>query len=193
MVVSWPSPTRETGCAGASSTRRRAGRHRRRRDGADARGRRAPAGRARLVRHRIARRGRRARSMSASSACIRSCGSTTAGTACWRAGSRSSFRRAIKTLPKNQGIEGLVVVPRGLPLAGALIAISERALDDAGNILRLADRRAEPRRVHRQAQRRFRHHRRGDYAGRRSACPRATLFVAARGRDAHPPHSPGRA
>jgi hypothetical protein len=41
----------------------------------------------------------------------------------------------IKTLPKNQGVEALVVVPRGLPLAGTLVAISERGLDDAGNIL----------------------------------------------------------
>jgi hypothetical protein len=41
----------------------------------------------------------------------------------------------IKTLPKNQGIEALAVVPKGLPLAGALVAISERGLDHAGNIL----------------------------------------------------------
>ena len=41
----------------------------------------------------------------------------------------------IKTLPRNQGIEALVVVPRGLPLGGALLAISERGLDAAGNIL----------------------------------------------------------
>jgi len=41
----------------------------------------------------------------------------------------------IKTLPRNQGLEGLVAVPRGLPLGGALLAISERGLDAAGNIL----------------------------------------------------------
>ena len=40
----------------------------------------------------------------------------------------------IKTLPKNQGLETLVVVPKGQPGAGTLIAISERGLDDAGNI-----------------------------------------------------------
>jgi hypothetical protein len=40
----------------------------------------------------------------------------------------------VRTLPHNQGIEGLVHVPPGLPLAGALIALSERALDPAGNI-----------------------------------------------------------
>jgi hypothetical protein len=39
-----------------------------------------------------------------------------------------------KRLPSNKGIEGLVVVPKGMPLGGALIAISERALDDAGHI-----------------------------------------------------------
>lgn len=41
---------------------------------------------------------------------------------------------AFKSLPNNRGIESLVYVPRGLPLAGTLIAISERALDKAGNI-----------------------------------------------------------
>jgi hypothetical protein len=41
----------------------------------------------------------------------------------------------IKALPFNRGIEALVFVPKGLPLAGTLIAFSERALDKAGNIL----------------------------------------------------------
>jgi hypothetical protein len=41
---------------------------------------------------------------------------------------------ALRSLPNNRGIESLVYVPRGLPLAGALIAISERGLDKAGNI-----------------------------------------------------------
>jgi hypothetical protein len=40
----------------------------------------------------------------------------------------------IRTLPGNQGLEALVHVPKGLPLAGALIAISERGLDPSGNI-----------------------------------------------------------
>lgn len=39
-----------------------------------------------------------------------------------------------KKLPPNQGLEALVAVPRGLPLGGALIAVSERGLDEAGNI-----------------------------------------------------------
>lgn len=41
---------------------------------------------------------------------------------------------AIRTLPHNQGIEGMAYVPKGRPLAGTLIAISERGLDKAGNI-----------------------------------------------------------
>jgi hypothetical protein len=41
---------------------------------------------------------------------------------------------AIRTRPGNQGIEGKVFVPKGRPLAGTLIAISERGLDKAGNI-----------------------------------------------------------
>jgi hypothetical protein len=41
----------------------------------------------------------------------------------------------VKSLPGNRGIECLVVPPKGQPLAGTLIAISERGLDPAGNIL----------------------------------------------------------
>jgi hypothetical protein len=40
-----------------------------------------------------------------------------------------------RALPSNKGIEGLVAVPRGLPLGGSLIAFSERGLDGAGNLL----------------------------------------------------------
>src|SRR6266851_4889575 len=36
---------------------------------------------------------------------------------------------AARKLPNNKGLEALVVVPKGLPLAGTLIAISERGLD----------------------------------------------------------------
>jgi hypothetical protein len=39
-----------------------------------------------------------------------------------------------KTLPSNKGIEGLVFVPPGRPLAGTLIAFSERGLDPSGNL-----------------------------------------------------------
>jgi len=41
---------------------------------------------------------------------------------------------AIAQLPRNKGIEGLIAVPQGLPLAGSLIAFSERGLDAAGNL-----------------------------------------------------------
>ena len=41
----------------------------------------------------------------------------------------------IEKLPFNKGLETLVFVPKGQPLAGTLIAISERGLDPAGNIL----------------------------------------------------------
>jgi hypothetical protein len=40
----------------------------------------------------------------------------------------------ISKLPNNKGLEAMVVVPTGLPLAGTLIAISERGLDAAGNL-----------------------------------------------------------
>jgi hypothetical protein len=39
-----------------------------------------------------------------------------------------------RSLPFNRGLEALVFVPKGLPLGGTLIAISERGLDSAGNI-----------------------------------------------------------
>ena len=42
---------------------------------------------------------------------------------------------AVQKLPYNKGLEALVVVPKGLPLAGTLIAISERGLDADGNII----------------------------------------------------------
>jgi hypothetical protein len=41
---------------------------------------------------------------------------------------------AVKKLPFNKGLEALVMVPKELPLAGTLIAISERGLDAQGNL-----------------------------------------------------------
>jgi hypothetical protein len=40
----------------------------------------------------------------------------------------------VATLPFNKSLEALVFVPKGLPLAGALIAISEGGLDASGNL-----------------------------------------------------------
>ena len=42
---------------------------------------------------------------------------------------------AVKKLPFNKGLEALAFVPKGLPLAGTLIAISERGLDAGGNLI----------------------------------------------------------
>jgi hypothetical protein len=42
---------------------------------------------------------------------------------------------AMRRLPHNKGIEALVMVPKGLPLAGTLIALSERGLDAEGNLI----------------------------------------------------------
>jgi hypothetical protein len=41
----------------------------------------------------------------------------------------------IRKLPYNKGLEAMTFVPRDLPLGGTLIALSERGLDDAGNIM----------------------------------------------------------
>ena len=114
--------------------RQAAGRHRRRRDRADARSRRAPADGARLVRHRGAR--------------PRDGGTLYVGIervhrivrfdygkrrAAARAGGRSTVPPAFRSC-RTTAHRGLVVVPRGAPLGGALIAISERGLDEAGDI-----------------------------------------------------------
>jgi hypothetical protein len=40
-----------------------------------------------------------------------------------------------RKLPYNKGLEALVFVPKGKPLAGTLIAIAERGLDAQGNLL----------------------------------------------------------
>jgi hypothetical protein len=42
---------------------------------------------------------------------------------------------AASKLPFNKGLEALVFVPKGLPLVGTLIAISERGLDAQGNLI----------------------------------------------------------
>jgi hypothetical protein len=41
----------------------------------------------------------------------------------------------VRKLPYNKGLEALVFVQKGQPLAGALIAISERGLDADGNLI----------------------------------------------------------
>ncbi len=41
----------------------------------------------------------------------------------------------VKRLPFNKGLEALVYAPKGHPLAGTLIAISEQALDASGDII----------------------------------------------------------
>jgi hypothetical protein len=41
----------------------------------------------------------------------------------------------VRSLPSNKGLESLVFVPKGFALAGTLIAISERGLDKASNII----------------------------------------------------------
>ncbi|WP_376738701.1 esterase-like activity of phytase family protein [Rhodopseudomonas sp. B29] len=43
--------------------------------------------------------------------------------------------QALRHLPNNKGIEALVFVPKGQPLAGTLIALSERGLDADRNIM----------------------------------------------------------
>lgn len=51
----------------------------------------------------------------------------------------------IATLPHNKGLEAMAVVPKGMPNAGALMAISERGLDAAGNVRAFLLKRGNPR------------------------------------------------
>jgi hypothetical protein len=51
---------------------------------------------------------------------------------------------AVKKLPYNKGLEALVMVPKGQPLAGTLIAMSERGLDPQGNIVAFLVRGPSP-------------------------------------------------
>ena len=73
--------------------------------------------------------------MSASSASIRSCASTIAKDGLRARGSPIAVPPGMKTLPHNQSIECLEMAPKGGPLAGTLIAISERGLDTGGNLM----------------------------------------------------------
>jgi hypothetical protein len=41
----------------------------------------------------------------------------------------------LRRLPYNKGPEGLVFVPKGMPLEGSLIVVSERGLDASGNLI----------------------------------------------------------
>jgi hypothetical protein len=43
--------------------------------------------------------------------------------------------KAASKLPNNKGLEALVFVPKGQPLSGTLIAMSERGLDASGNLI----------------------------------------------------------
>ena len=110
-------------------------RHSRRRDGADPGPRWAAAGGARLVRHRIDRRGRR------HALCRNRAGPSDRPLrlrprrACWPADGRSRPAPAFAYAAVQQGARSPGLRPQGLPLGGTLIAISERGLDTAGNIL----------------------------------------------------------
>lgn len=42
---------------------------------------------------------------------------------------------AFRRLPNNKGPEGLVFVPKGMPLEGTLIVVTERGLDASGNLI----------------------------------------------------------
>ena len=84
---------------------------------------------------------------------------------------------AAKKLPFNKGLEALVMVPKGMPLAGTLIAMSERGLDADGNLIALSGRRPDARAVQRPPHRQFRYQRRGAAAVGRSVGAGAEILA----------------
>ena len=72
--------------------------------------------------------------MSASNASTKSCNSTSRKFGLLARGQPVAAPPAIDKLPNNKGLECLAIVPKGMPGAGTLIAISERGLDAAGNL-----------------------------------------------------------
>ena len=86
----------------------------------------------------------------------------------------------MKLLPRNQSIECVEMAPKGSPLAGTLISISERGLDSHGNLMGfLIGGRSRGGAVLAEAHRRFRRQRlRGD-AGRPAPGAGAPLLMGA--------------
>jgi hypothetical protein len=85
---------------------------------------------------------------------------------------------AVRKLPYNKGLESLVMVPKGLPLAGTLIAISERGLDCRRQPCSVSDRRPDTGAVQHPPQQGFRYQRRGVVAVGRSLDPGAQVRAA---------------
>ena len=126
-------------------------------------------------------------STSASSGSNKSCASIIAATACARAASRSPCRPISRPSPSTRAWNVSPAPPKGAPLAGALIAVTERSLDEAGNHRAFVLERRACRTLQRQAQRRIRRQRLHHPAARRSLAARAPLLAAARRRHPHPP------
>ena len=97
--------------------------------------------------------------MSASSASTRSCASTIAKDGLRARGRPIAVPPGMKLLPHNKGIECLAMAPKGSPLAGTLIAISERGLDAGGNLMGFLIGGPAPGVFSRQAHRRLRRQR----------------------------------
>ena len=125
-------------------------------------------------------------SMSASSASTSCCASISPRVLRARLAKSCRCRRRRASCPTTRGIEALVMVPKGLPLAGTLIAISERGLDAQGNIIGFLIGGKTPGPVRDPPHRQFRHQRRGAAAVRRSVAAGAQIFLARRDRHPHP-------
>ena len=95
---------------------------------------------------------------------------------------------AASKLPYNKGLEALVFVPKGMPLAGTLIAISERGLDANGNLIGFLVGGPIAGAVQRPPHRQIRYQRRRAAGLGRSADAGAEIFLALRHRHPHPAH-----
>ena len=97
-----------------------------------------------------------------------------------------------RSLPSNRGLEALVFVPKGLPLGGTLIAISERGLDTAGNISGFLLGGPSPGGIRGQAQLELRRQRRRAAARRRPSAAGTQVQLDQRPDRPHTAHRAGR-
>ena len=92
-------------------------------------------------------------------------------------------------MPNNKGLEALVFVPKGQPLAGTLIAISERGLDANGNLIAFLVGGPTPGQFSVRRTEEFDVSDAVLLPNRRSPDPGAEIFLDVRNRHPHPAHS----
>ena len=119
--------------------------------------------------------------MSASSGSRRSCASTIARYGLAARGEPIKVPEDFKTFTYNKSLECLTVPPKGSPLAGQLIVVTERSLDAQGNHRSYLLDGEQGCALFGRAQRRFRRQRLHHSAARRICCCSSAAYSSARG------------